>query len=155
MIFNREKFKIKNRENPQNILNFQEETGYILPPSYLYILFNYGAIKYDYHNQHLFSGMDGKYYNGILIDQIPNIDSLKMWLKNRWSEVLKNNVNINNCYVPMIGTYAPNIGFLVGIVESNLDKIYLYDDDYEYFKPILVANDIFEFFTHKVTSNYV
>jgi hypothetical protein len=155
MIFSNKKIKINQKENLENILKFQEESGYILPPSYLYILVNFGPMEYDRHNWLYFTDKSNIYYDGILLFGIPNIESLKIWLENLKKNVTGNIVNRNNDFLPMISTSAPSTHFYVGIKESNLDKIFLYDDDYENFEPILVANNIFDFFKNRVTTNYV
>lgn len=146
-MFSKDSFKISERENESNILNFQKEKGVILPPSFLYVLFNFGEIKYNYISKHYYSDQT---YHDILIDMIPSIQTLSSWLENYWDNLMKENINLGKSYLPILNTYANNIMFLVGIDESNLDNIYLYDDDYEDFKPLLIARDIFELFGQKI-----
>lgn len=146
-MFSKDKFTIVERENENNILSFQKDFGIVIPPSYLYILFNFGEIKYNYHVKHCFSNEN---YQGILLDTIPNINTLKIWLENYWESLMQENLNLNKNYIPMLSTYAPNIMFLVGVNKANLDEIYLYDDDFEGFKPLLIATNIFEFFNEKI-----
>ncbi len=136
--------KINSREDVINILNFQTTKNLLIPPSYLYILFNFGEIKYNGKNKLYYSDEN---YNEILIDTIPSIHTLSMWLENYWAKLLMENENLSNNYLPILSTYASNIMFLVGVHESNLDRIFLYDDDYENFCPVLLADNIFQFFT--------
>lgn len=149
MIFNSENFSIKEQENLNNILSFQKETNFLLPPSLLYILVNFGEIKYNFKVKHYYSD---EHYQDILLDTIPSISTLNLWLENYWKNLMEENKNLRSNYLPMLNTYAPNITFLVGVQESNLDRIFLYDDDYENFKPILLSTNIFDFFKSKIKS---
>ncbi len=147
MMFSKDDFTISLRENENDILNFQKEKGVILPPSYLYVLFNFGEIKYNHKVKYYYSD---EIYRNILLDKIPSINTLRLWMDNYWDNLMKENQNLDNKYLPILNTYAPNVMFLVGIQEFNLDKIFLYDDDYEGFNPIFIANDLFEFLKIKV-----
>lgn len=122
------------------LIELQELIGVALPPTYLYVLLNFGVIKHD-KVQHVIEVSD--YYKP-MFDNLLSLEGLEICYRNIWKEHSSHNQCVESSnYIPIISTYDSNIIFLCGAVKENLDEIFLYDFDYEDFEPLKCFDDIF------------